>query len=436
MIQIRRYRSSEAVNFDELLSSRKTNFPFSVIETVTEILSEVRTRGDEALLDFAERFDGVRFDSAADLRVSEEEIEAALEALDEEDLDALDFAGHKIAQFHDSVYKESWFKVDENGSMVGSKVSPLRRVGIYVPGGRAFYPSSVLMNALPAVVAGVEEIVMVTPSREDGSVHPVTLASALIAGVTEVYRVGGAQAIAALAFGTDSIAPVDKIVGPGNIYVAAAKHLVSGEVGIDMIAGPSEVLVLADKTARPRFVAIDLIAQAEHDPKASTYLVTNDAALIDAVEREIGEILSRSPRREVSEESLLANCYFILVPNMDEAVEIANLIAPEHLEVQCDDAQSYLGKIRNAGAIFLGHWTPESIGDYVAGPNHVLPTSGTARFASPLSTEDFIKRSSVLSYNPESLMAEGPFVERIAAMEGLWAHGEAVTIRLTDSEIS
>lgn len=432
MSMIRRANSSEALELSEILQGRKVVFPPEVLSSVEKILSAVRTRGDEALIELAKRFDGAEFASADELLVSEEELDAAFENIDAEDLEALGYAAEKIADFHSRAFKESWFTTDEQGTLLGSKVTPLRRVGIYVPGGRAFYPSTVLMNAMPASVAGVEEIVMVTPSMADGSIHPYTLASAAIAGVTEIYKVGGAHSVAALAYGTESIAPVDKIVGPGNIYVAAAKHLVQAEVAIDMIAGPSEVLIIADESANPRFIAIDLMAQAEHDPRATTYLLSVDESLFERVEAEFKTLLARSERAEVTRESLAQNCYFMSAADLDEAVELANKIAPEHLEVQTEDPLSLLGKIKNAGAIFLGAWTPESVGDYIAGPNHVLPTGGTARYASPLSTEDFIKRSSVVRYSAKALKAEAEHIERIAAMEGLWAHGEAVSLRIAE----
>jgi histidinol dehydrogenase len=299
-----------------------------------------------------------------------------------------------------------------------------------VPGGRACYPSSVLMNAIPAQVAGVEEIAMVVPPSEDGTVNPYTLAAASEAGVDEIYKVGGAQAVAALAFGTETIARVDKIVGPGNAYVTAAKKLVMGECGIDMLAGPSEVLVLADDSAVPAFVAIDLMAQAEHDPRAATYLVTTDPELPGEVEEAFEYLLSESPRADVVRRSLTDNGVVVVCPDIVCALDTVDLIAPEHLEVHMSEAFEVLGSVRNAGAIFLGPWTPESIGDFVAGPNHVLPTAGTARFSSPLSVDDFVKKSSVLSYSYEALEMDGPTAMRIAEAEGLDSHARAVSLRL------
>jgi histidinol dehydrogenase len=303
-------------------------------------------------------------------------------------------------------------------------------VGIYVPGGRAKYPSSVLMNAIPAFVAGVDEVAMVVPPAADGSVNPYTLAAAAEAGVDEIYKVGGAQAVAALAYGTDSIPRVDKVVGPGNAYVTAAKKLVMGDVGIDMLAGPSEVLVLADESAVPAFVAIDLMAQAEHDPRAATYLVTTDPELPALVEAALAELIAASPRGDITARSLADNGLVVVCPDIVAALDTVDFIAPEHLEVQMAEPFDLLGSIRNAGAIFLGQWTPESVGDYVAGPNHVLPTGGTARFSSPLSVDDFVKKSSVLSYSYEALAMDADTVLAIADKEGLWAHGRAVSLRL------
>jgi histidinol dehydrogenase len=348
----------------------------------------------------------------------------------EEFRDAIAAAAGAIEEFHERQLPQSWFTAQEGGVFLGVKVTALRRVGIYVPGGRACYPSSVLMNAIPAVVAGVDEIAMVVPPDADGTVNPYTLAAAAEAGVSEIYKVGGAQAIAALAFGTRTIPRVDKVTGPGNAYVTAAKKLVMGEVGIDMLAGPSEVLVLADETAEPAFVAIDLMAQAEHDPRAATYLVTTDPTLPDEVEAALEILLAEAPRAEVIRRSLEDNGRVIIVSDVAAALDAANLIAPEHLEVLMAEPFELLGGIRNAGAIFLGPWTPESVGDYVAGPNHVLPTGGTARFSSPLSVEDFVKRSSVLSYSREALKCDAPNVIAIAAAEGLDAHADAVALRL------
>lgn len=398
-----------------------------VIGVAARIVDDVRRRGDVALRELTSQFDKCDLE---DFRVTPAEIEAAVAQCDPEFLDAIATAATAIEDFHRRQVQQSWFTAQEGGVFLGQKVTPLSRVGIYVPGGRALYPSSVLMNAIPALVAGVDEIAMVVPPASDGSVNPYTLAAAAEAGVTEIYKVGGAQAVAALAYGTDSIPRVDKIVGPGNAYVTAAKKLVMGDVGIDMLAGPSEVLVLADETAVPAFVAIDLMAQAEHDPRAATYLVTIDPELPDFVEEALRILLDESPRGEITERSLVDNGVVIVCPDIVAALDTVDLVAPEHLEVQCEDAFDLLGSIRNAGAIFLGHWTCESVGDYVAGPNHVLPTGGTARFSSPLSVDDFVKKSSVLSYSYDALELDGPTVIEIAEKEGLWAHARSVSLRM------
>jgi histidinol dehydrogenase len=398
-----------------------------VLSVAARIVEDVRQRGDEAVREYTERFDGA---DIAVMRVTSEEIEAAVASVPAEFRDAIAAAAASIEEFHERQVPQSWFTTQDSGIFVGQKVTPLRRVGIYVPGGRACYPSSVLMNAIPAVVAGVEEIAMVVPPQADGTVNPYTLAAAAEAGVSEIYKVGGAQAIAALAFGTASVPRVDKITGPGNAYVAAAKKLVLGDVGIDMIAGPSEVLVLADETAEPAFVAIDLMAQAEHDPRACTFLVTTDPTLPDEVEEALEILLEEAPRADIIRRSLTDNGLIVIVADEVAALDVANQVAPEHLEVMMADPLELLGSIRNAGAIFLGPWTPEAVGDYVAGPNHVLPTGGTARFSSPLSVDDFVKKSSVISYSREALEADGPTVMAIAAAEGLEAHADAVALRL------
>ena len=398
-----------------------------IIGVAARIVDDVRVRGDEALREYTASFDKVQL---SDFLVTAEEIEAAVGAVEPGFLDAIASAAGAIEDFHRRQVPQSWFTTQEGGVFLGQKVEPIRRVGIYVPGGRAKYPSSVLMCAIPAMVAGVEEVAMVVPPAADGTVNAYTLAAAAEAGVDEIYKVGGAQAVAALAYGTASIPRVDKVVGPGNAYVTAAKKLVMGDVGIDMLAGPSEVLILADETAVPAFVAIDLMAQAEHDPRAATYLVTTDPSLPDLVEDALRVLLEESPRGEITERSLTDNGVIIVCPDIVAALDTADLIAPEHLEVQMSEPFDLLGGIHNAGAIFLGPWTPESVGDYVAGPNHVLPTGGTARFSSPLSVDDFLKKSSVLSYSFEALEMDGPTVLEIAGKEGLWAHGRAVSLRL------
>lgn len=397
------------------------------LSAATAIIEEVRTGGDAALRALTEKFDGVRIE---DFRVSEAAIEAAMAEVDPDTVDALNHAAAQIRDFHERQKQQSWFFAREDGAIVGSKVTPLGSVGIYVPGGRALYPSTVLMNALPAQVAGVERIVCVTPPAKDGTLDATVLAACKIAGVTEIYTVGGAQAVAALAYGTETIRPVAKITGPGNAFVAAAKKLVSGDVGIDMIAGPSEVCVVADETADASMVAIDLMAQAEHDPLAACYLVTFSDAYADKVEEAIADHLTRTTRADITRASLDDHGLIVVCPTMEQALEAVNVIAPEHLEMHVAHAMEYLGSIRNAGAIFLGEWTPEAVGDYVAGPNHTLPTGGTARYSSPLSVDDFVKKSSVIQYTPAALRHDARAVVQIATHEGLWAHAQSVALRL------
>lgn len=404
--------------------------PADVVESARAIVDDVRQRGDDAVREYTERFDGV---SLADYRVTDEELEEAVESVDDTVRDALAVAALSIEDFHRRGLPQSWFAAREDGAIVGQQVTPIRRVGIYVPGGRASYPSTVLMNAIPAVVAGVEEIAMVVPPGADGAVDPVTLAAAAEAGVSEIYKVGGAHAIAALAYGTDTIERVDKITGPGNAYVAAAKKLVSGDVGIDMIAGPSEALVLADGSAPADFVAIDLMTQAEHDPRASVYLVTTDPDLPDHVEEVLTELLEDAERADIIKESIEANALALICPDLESALDAVNVVAPEHLSIMMVDPFELLGRVRNAGAIFLGPWTPESVGDYIAGPNHTLPTGGTARFASPLSCDDFVKKSSVISYSREALEFDADAIVTIAEAEGFDSHARAVLMRVGDA---
>lgn len=424
---LRRIELERGQRLTEEMLRRSGGVDAEIIAATARIVDDVRERGDAAVREYTERFDKA---SLAEFRVTEDEVEMAVAQVGDEFLDAIATAAGAIEDFHSRQVPQSWFTAQDGGVFLGQKVTPIRRVGIYVPGGRACYPSSVLMNAIPAQVAGVEEIVMVVPPAADGTVNPYTLAAAAEAGVEEIYKIGGAQAVAALAYGTSSIERVDKIVGPGNAYVTAAKKLVMGECGIDMLAGPSEVLVLADETAVPAFVAIDLMAQAEHDPRAATYLVTTDPALPENVEEALEALLAESPRGDITRRSLQDNGVAIVCPDIVAALDAVDLIAPEHLEVQMTEPFELLGSIRNAGAIFLGPWTPESVGDYVAGPNHVLPTGGTARFSSPLSVDDFVKKSSVLSYSYEALQLDGPTAMVLAEREGLWAHGAAVGLRL------
>ena len=398
--------------------------------SVETIIAEVRDRGDAALLEFTERFDGVKLE-ARELRVTSDEVAAARRAVGHEVVQALSYAAERIEAFHRHALPRSWWMEDQHGSFLGQQVRPLDRVGVYVPGGRAAYPSTVLMTTVPARVAGVREIVLVSPPAGDKTVHPAVLAAAEIAGVREVYRVGGAQAVSALAFGTETMRRVDKIVGPGNIYVALAKKRVFGHVGIDMVAGPSEVVVVADDGAEPEWVAADLLAQAEHDPMARSLLLTASARLIDGVAAALERQLGALPRREIARAALQANGALVLTRDLAEAVELANRLAPEHLELQVDDPFGWLPRVQNAGAIFLGRLTPEVVGDYVAGPSHVLPTGGTARMASALGVEDFVKRSSLIHYTRRGLEEAWPHLAALATVEGLTAHGEAARRRLT-----
>lgn len=398
---------------------------------VEAILGAVRARGDAALLEFTERFDRVRL-QASELAVTAAEYDAAERAVGANTLGALRYAASRIEEFHRHGLPRSWWVEDANGSLLGQQVRPLDRVGIYVPGGRAAYPSTVLMTAVPARVAGVPEIVLVSPPSQDKSLNAAVLAAARVAGVTEAYRVGGAQAIAALAYGTDTIRRVDKIVGPGNIYVALAKSKVFGQVGIDMVAGPSEVLVVADETADPQWVAADLLAQAEHDPMARAVLLTPAAGLLEGVATALDKRLVGLERGAVAAKALENNGALVLTRDLDEAVAIANALAPEHLELQVGDPFRLLSRVRHAGAIFLGRHTPEVIGDYVAGPNHVLPTGGTARFSSALGVEDFVKRSSLIHYSAKGLREARPHVRELARVEGLQAHGAAAEVRLSE----
>lgn len=420
--------------FEESLLNRTSAFNADALVAATNIVEAVRERGDAALKEFTQRFDGVELES---FRVSNAAIDEAIAKVDPTVAKALQKAANQIRDFHERQKQQGWFALREDGALVGAKIEPLDSVGVYVPGGRALYPSSVLMNAIPASVAGVKRIVCATPPTKDGSLDPAIVEACRIAGVTEIYAIGGAQAIGALAYGTETIAPVDKITGPGNAFVAAAKKVVSGDVGIDMIAGPSEVCVVADETALPELVAIDLMAQAEHDPLASCYLVTFSSEYADQVEAAINEHMKESTRAEITKASLDNQGLIIVCPSLPAALETVNVIAPEHLELHVSNAMELLGSIRHAGAIFMGEWTPEAVGDYVAGPNHTLPTGGTARFSSPLSVDEFIKKSSVIQYSAAALMRDASAIMTIADHEGLWAHAQSVRLRakLAEQEV-
>lgn len=395
---------------------------------VKEIVRRVRQEGDEALFDYTRRFDHAEL-TASTVRVTRAEIDAAYEAASPQWLDAMAEAVRRITAFHEKQKQHTWMDF-QPGIALGQKITPLKRVGVYVPGGTAAYPSSVLMNVLPAKVAGVKEIIMVTPPGRDGGVsYPLALVAADMAGVDAIYKVGGAQAIAALAFGTASIPRVDKITGPGNIFVANAKREVFGHVGIDMVAGPSEVLVVADDSANPVYVAADLLSQAEHDPLAAAILVTDSPSLAAQVDAELARQTALLPRQEVIRQSLAAYGTIVVAADVPACVDIANQIAPEHLELCVRDPYAAMALVENAGAIFLGHYSPEPLGDYLAGPNHVLPTSGTARFFSPLSVDDFVKKSSLICCTPAELERVSDQVILLARQEGLDAHANAVAIR-------
>jgi histidinol dehydrogenase len=402
----------------------------SIQRAVDEILANVRARGDAAVLEYTERFDGHAAPSASALAIAPAEWDAADRALASDVKAALGYAAERIERYHAAALPKSWRITDEHGSVLGQEIRPLDRVGVYIPGGRASYPSTVLMTAVPARVAGVRDIVLVTPPGRDGRVDPTVLAAARMAGVTEGWKIGGAQAIGALAYGTSTIHRVDKIVGPGNVYVALAKSRVFGDVGIDMVAGPSEVVVVADAMADPAWIAADLLAQAEHDPMARAVLITDDAELPGRVQTALTDQLERLPRRTIAAEALAQHGALVRVRSLDDAADLANRLAPEHLELLVRVPQALLGRIRHAGAVFVGGQTPEVVGDYVAGPSHVLPTAGTARFSSPLGTEDFVTRTSVIEYAAGGLQAALPHLRALTRIEGLAGHGAAAEVRV------
>ncbi len=409
------------------LAGRERGIPEDVRKTAAAIVYDVRNRGDEALLEYTKRFDGVKLE-ADGLLVTEQEIEEAIKTVPADVLAAMERAAENIRSFHRRQVQQSWMDF-AGGISLGQKIAPLARVGVYVPGGRAAYPSSVLMNVIPAKVAGVSEIIMATPPMKDGKVYANTLAAAKIAGVDRIYKIGGAQAVAAMAFGTVTVPRVDKITGPGNIWVAAAKREVFGTCGIDMIAGPSEVLVVADETADARFAAADMLAQAEHDPMASAILVTCCREVAVRVNEELDRQVKQLGRCETACQSIADYGAILLTGTLQEAIDLANELAPEHLELLVEEPMRWLGAIRNAGAIFLGSMSPEPLGDYMAGPNHVLPTGGTARFSSPLSVDDFVKKSSVIYCSKEKLREVYQDVAVFADSEGLDAHANSARIR-------
>lgn len=411
------------------LSARRQEANADALQTVRNILSDVRARGDAALIEHTRRFDWPAA-QADTIMVTRDEIMAAYAAVGAGLLQALRQSAKNIAAFHERQKREG-FMDGPAGRRVGQLVRPLERVGVYVPGGHAAYPSSVLMNIIPARVAGVEQIVMTTPADGNGHIDALTLVAANEAGASEIYRVGGAQAIAALAYGTECIARVDKIVGPGNLYVALAKREVFGEVGIDMIAGPSEILVMADAFADPDFVAADMLSQAEHDPLSAAFLVTDSRKLAEAVQKRLYAQLEQLPRRRIARQSIEDQGGIIIADNLMDAMDLVNAIAPEHLELMVERPGVLLGKVKNAGSIFLGYYSPEALGDYYAGPNHVLPTGGTARFASPLSVDDFIKKMGLIFYSQEELEKASAQIAEFANAEGLGAHANSVSIRFS-----
>ena len=418
---------TKAELLDNLLKRSPANYT-EYENTVAEIIRNVREGKDKALFEYTEKFDHTQMD-AAHIRVQPQEIRAAYDSLDPELIRVMKKSAENIRLFHEKQKRNSWIETKDDGSILGQRIIPIEISGVYVPGGKAAYPSSVLMNVIPAKVAGVQRIIMTTPPQKDGSINPGTLAAADIAGVTEIYKVGGAQAIAAMAFGTESVPKVDKITGPGNIFVALAKKACFGYVSIDSIAGPSEILVIADETANPRYVAADLLSQAEHDEMASAILITTSKLLAEQVSDEIETFLTKLSRADIIRKSLDSYGYTFLADNMAEAVEAANAIASEHLEIITRNPYEVMTGIRNAGAIFLGAYSSEPLGDYYAGPNHILPTNRTARFFSPLSVDDFVKKTSLISYSEQALRDAHEDIELFAKSEGLTAHANSIAVR-------
>ena len=431
--QVRRLKSSQA-DFDQQLDAMlawESVSDKAVNERVDEIIAQVRANGDEAVVELTNRFDRTSVSEMSQLEMSKARLQQALEAISPEQRKALEVASDRVRSYHERQLSHSWQYEEADGTLLGQKVTPMDRVGIYVPGGKAAYPSSVLMNAMPAKVAGVEEIIMVVPTP-DGVINEMVLAAAAIAGVDRVFTIGGAQAVAALAYGTQTVPRVDKIVGPGNIYVATAKRAVFGAVGIDMIAGPSEILVICDGKTDPDWVAMDLFSQAEHDEDAQPILIATDAAYIDRVEQSIAKLLPTLEREQIISASLADRALLIEVADLDEAAALSNRIAPEHLELSVEDPVALTEKIKHAGAIFMGRYTAEALGDYCAGPNHVLPTSGTARFSSPLGVYDFQKRSSLIMFSSDGASEMGKVASVLARGEGLTAHARSAEYRIKD----
>lgn len=411
----------------DLLKRSPNSYP-QYESTVAEILEQVRTRQDQAVFEYTAKFDGFAL-TPENIQVTPEEIQEAYSNMDEKLIEVIRKSSENIKQFHEKQLRNSWFDAKPDGTLLGIKITPISRVGVYVPGGKAAYPSSVLMNVIPAKVAGVEEIIMVTPPGKDGKINPGTLVAADIAGVDTIYKVGGAQAIAALAYGTESIPKVDKITGPGNIFVALAKKAVYGHVSIDSIAGPSEILVLADESANPRYVAADLLSQAEHDELASAIMITTSKELAEQTSLEVARFTETLSRKEIIQKSLDNYGYILLAETMEDAIDAVNEIASEHLEILTKNPFDTMTKIKNAGAIFLGEYASEPLGDYFAGPNHILPTNGTAKFFSPLNVDDFLKKSSIISYSREALLKVHKDIELFAESEGLTAHANSIKVR-------
>ncbi len=426
MINIIKADGKNEIEFLSKIEERSRNTNNDVTAVVTEIINNVRENGDKAVREYTIKFDGK---APENFEVSKDEIMSAVAECEPEFIVTLKKAADNIRDFHSRQKQQSWLTTKDNGVIMGQRVRGLARVGLYVPGGTAAYPSSVLMNAIPAKIAGVGEIIMVTPPMKDGKPNPNIMAAAAIAGVDRVFLMGGAQAIAALAYGTESVPKVDKIVGPGNIFVATAKKLLYGNVDIDMIAGPSEILVLADETANPKFLAADLMSQAEHDKLASAIMVTTSEELAEETVSQIERQIQMLSRRDIIEESLTNYGVILVCDTMEKAVELANELAPEHLEVCCKNPLEYVGKLDNAGSVFLGNYSPEPLGDYFAGPNHVLPTSGTARFFSPLSVDSFVKKSSFIYYTENALARDKDDIMRFAETEGLTAHANSISVR-------
>ncbi|MGO1461303.1 MAG: histidinol dehydrogenase [Marinobacter sp.] len=434
-VSIRRLNASQS-NFDSELATLLAwddSVDHQVNESVRHILHQVKTRGDQAVLEFTEKFDRLKVNNIAELEMSQSRLQQALKAIPEEQRVALEQAAERVRDYHERQDQKSWQYQDEDGTVLGQKVTPLDRAGLYVPGGKAAYPSSVLMNAIPAKVAGVGEITMVVPTP-DGAVNDLVLAAAAVAGVDRVFTIGGAQAVGALAYGTETIPAVDKIVGPGNIFVATAKREVFGTVGIDMIAGPSEILVICDGKTDPDWIAMDLFSQAEHDEQAQSILLSPDSGFLDAVEASISKLLPTMERADIIRTSLTDRAALIHVADLSEAANVSNRIAPEHLELSVEDPETLLKDIRHAGAIFMGRFTAEALGDYCAGPNHVLPTSGTARFSSPLGVYDFQKRSSIIGFSAKGADRMGRVASVLARGEGLTAHARSAEYRVNNDE--